>query len=217
MQRLLYLILGLIVFFNAFSQQDPEAKKILDQFAAKTKSFSAFRVDFTINSENLQTKEVATQKGAILIKGDKYVMNLDEAEIYCDGKSIWNYLKKSNEVSITRVSKNKKSDDLDSPSKIFNLYNADFKYRYLGDKEERGKQCYEVDLYPFDIQKPYSSVRLHIDKSNLELVSAKITEKSGIHITISIDKFIPDNAATDKEFVFDSKKHPGVEITDLRD
>jgi outer membrane lipoprotein-sorting protein len=216
MKKLFYIIFSIFLIDSVFAQQDPEARKILDQFSEKTKSYSAYKFDFSVNTENLQTHEKSSKKGSILIKGEKYFMTFNETDIYFNGKNIWNYLKESNEVNITKPSKSKQKEDIENPSKLFNIYVSDYKFRYLGDKEDQGRECYEVDLYPFDIDKSYSIIRLHIDKISLELVSAMIFQKSGIHINIVVEKFLANCQTSDSDFVFDIRKHPGVEVIDLR-
>jgi outer membrane lipoprotein-sorting protein len=46
--------------------------------------------------------------------------------------------------------------------------------------------------------------------------SALLTGTDGNIYTITVDKFEPDNEIQDAEFVFDTKKYPGVEVIDLR-
>ena len=201
---------------GSYAQQDPEAKKILEMFSKKTKSFHAYQANFTIIDENLQNKEKSENKGSVLVKGDKYKMELAKTEIYFDGQYIYNYIPASNEVSISKPEK--KSDDIftNNPSKLFNIISSDYKYRYLGNITERSRNCYEVDLYPKDIKKKYSIIKLLIDIDKLELVSAKLIMKEGVNYTVSIDTFNNQAAASEADFVFNIKAHKGIEVVDLR-
>jgi len=211
-----FITYSLIIINISYSQQDPEAKKILDKFSEKTKSFKAYQATFTIISENHQNGDKSESKGSILIRGDKYKMLINKTEVYFDGKVIFNFSTESNEVSI--VKPNKKKEDIfpDNPTKLFNIYTTDYKFHYLGDITENGRECYEVDLYPNDIKKKYSIVKLLIDKVKLELVSSKLIMKSGVHYIVNIDSFNSQANASDQDFVFDIKAHKGIEVVDLR-
>jgi outer membrane lipoprotein carrier protein len=209
-------ILLLFFFATVFSQQDPEAKKILDNFSKKTKSYSAYSARFTIESENHQSGEKQTNTGEILIKGDKYRMNLNKTVIYYDGSSIYNFIPESNEVSIAKPDKKKDDSFFKDPSKLFNIYTKDYKFRLLGESTINNAACYEIDLYPFDSNKKYSIIKLLIDKEKLELVKAKVIMKSGIHYILNIQSFDSTTKVTDKDFIFDVKSHKDIEVVDLR-
>jgi hypothetical protein len=216
LQKIVLLTISFLVTTGTFSQQDPEAKRILELFSKKTKSYRAYKTDFTILSENRQNHESTKNKGKLYVKGEKYKMELDKTEIYYDGKYIYNFIPASNEVSIAKPGKN--SDDIfaNNPSKLFNIYVKDFKFRYLGEVTENKRNCYEVDLYPFDLKRKYSIIKLLIDKNNLELVSAKLIMKSGVDYTVKIDTFDGKIPATDADFIFNIKAHKGIEVVDLR-
>ncbi len=201
---------------SIFCQQDPEAKKILEDFSSKSKSYSAYSALFTVVSENHQTSEKSETKGSILIKKTKYKIEINDVEIYFDGKDVYNYTKKSNEVSIAKSEKAKDDFFLNNPTKIFSIYSKEYKFQYLGDIRVNGRECYEVDLYPFDIKKKYSIIKLIIDKEKLELVSAQTKMKSGVDYTVKIEKFVSNATASDNDFIFDIKAHKNVEVVDLR-
>lgn len=200
-----------------FAQQDPEAKKILDQFSKKHKSLSSFKANFTFNSDNKQNGNKTSDKGWVIIKGDKYKLNYLTTEMSFDGKYVYNYLIADKEVNISKPGKKKDDFFLNNPSKLFTIYSSDFKYQLLGETTIGNRNCYQVDLYPIDIEKKsYSIIKLVIDKNNYEMVSAQVKEKSGVQYTVVIDEFNSNIKATDADFVFDAGKHKGVEVIDLR-
>ena len=205
-----------LFFMNLNAQQDPEAKKVLDAFSKKTKSFASFSANFEIVSDNRQNGETSSNKGSIVMKGSKYKMIVNETEIYFDGKNIYNYTPKTKEVSISL--QNKKSDEsiLNNPSKLFNLYTKDFKYRLLGETNVKNRNCFEVDLYPIDLKKKYSIIKLIIDSEKMELVSAKLIMKSGLNYVLNITSFNNQANATEKDFIFNLANYKGVEVIDLR-
>jgi outer membrane lipoprotein carrier protein len=209
-------LIFLFIFTVSYSQQDPEAKKILDDFSKKTKSYTAYSAKFTIESENRQNGEKLTNTGDILIKGDKYRMNLNKTVIFYNGNDVFNYIPESNEVSIAKPNKKKDDAFFKDPSKLFNIYTKDYKFRYLGETTINNLAFYEIDLYPFDINKKYSIIKLLIQKDNLQLLRAKVIMKSGVQYTLTILNFSNSEKASDKDFNFDIKAHKDIEVIDLR-
>ncbi len=217
MQKLIILFSAILLHTHlAVAQYDPEAQKILDALAKKVKTYSSIKMNFTLVIENHQNGETQKHKGDILFKNEKYRMNLKKNIVYFDGKNVYNYLPESKEVTISRP--NKKDEDLfyQNPVQLFTLYTKNFKYRLLGQTSFNKHNCYEVDLYPVDIDKKYSIIKLLIDTNDNMLVAAKMIMKSGIHYIIYIDTFNPDVKASDSDFTFDTKANKDVEIIDLR-
>src|SRR5689334_17269296 len=85
------------------TKNDPVAKKILDGVSSKFKAFKAPQASFTYKVENSQGKALSTKKGNVTMKGNKYKVTMDGLEIYSDGKTVWNYDKSANEVTVNNV------------------------------------------------------------------------------------------------------------------
>ena len=111
------------------------------------------------------------------------------------------------------------SDDsfLSNPAKIFYLYNRDFKYRYVGETVINNRKMHEIDLYPRNLDQPYSSFKIFTDKEKDIIASIKIRSKDGIDYIVYVKDYITDKNPDDSIFTFDESKHKKVEIIDLRD
>src|SRR5215207_3157633 len=119
------------------TQNDAAAKKILDGVSTKFKTYKAPQATFTYKVENAQGKALSSKKGTVTMKGNKYKVNMDGMEIFSDGKTVWNYDKSANEVTINNV---EGSGTAMTPQKIFtNFYDKDFFYKMNGTKKEAGK------------------------------------------------------------------------------
>ncbi|GAF05053.1 LolA family protein [Saccharicrinis fermentans] len=70
MKKILLLV-ALIPGF-VFAQNPEQAKKILDQVTAKTKTYKTIKASFSFKLENLQENIQEEYAGTISIKGDKY-------------------------------------------------------------------------------------------------------------------------------------------------
>ena len=193
---------------------DPAAKKILDGVSAKFKTFKAPQALFTYKVENAQGKALSTKKGTVTMKGTKYKVSMDGLEIYSDGKTVWNYDKSANEVTVNNVDA---SGAAMTPQKLLtNFYDKDFFYKFNGEKKEGARTVQEIELTPADKSRPFYKVYLLVDKATSSIYSARFLEKSGGRYSYTITSLKPVAASADSEFAFDKSKHPGVEVVDLR-
>jgi outer membrane lipoprotein-sorting protein len=209
-------ILFSIPAMRANAQQDTEAKKILDQVSAKTNSYPSIMAGFSYHYKNTQSKEDQTHEGIISLKGNMYKLEFLNTEVYCDGITQWSYMPEVKEVNISNAEQNKKDFFLSNPLELFKVYDKDYKYRYMGDVSEKGKEAYQLELYPFDLKKPYHRIRITIDKANSQVTKAEVSGKNGDSYEITITSFQTNQKLEDSFFRFDPKSHPGVELIDLR-
>jgi len=196
------------------TQNDPNAKKILDAVSAKFKTFKSPQAAFTYKVENAQGKVLSSKKGTVTMKGNRYKVNMDGMEIYSDGKTTWNYDKSANEITVDNV--NTAAGTM-TPQKLFtNFYDQDFYYKQNGEKKEAGKTLQEIELTPTDKTRPYHKVYVWIDKGSNTIYSAKFLEKTGGRYSYTINTMKPTATVADSYFTFDKSKYPGVEVVDLR-
>jgi len=199
---------------TAQTKSDPDAKKILDAVSAKFKGFAAPQATFTYQVENAQGKALSTKKGSVIMKGNKFKVNMDGMEIFSDGRTVWNYDKSANEVTVNNL--NEGGNGM-TPQKVFtNFYDKDFYYKLNGTKKVGGRTVQEIELTPTDKTRPYHKVYVWVDQANNTIYSAKFLEKSGGRYSYTINSLKPTSAIADTEFIFNKSKYPGVEVVDLR-
>ncbi len=201
---------------SAYAQQDSEAKSILDHVSAKTNSYSSIKAGFSYHYKNTQSKEDQTHKGNISLKGNMYKLEFLNSIIYCDGTTQWSYMPEVKEVNVSNADQNKKDFFLSNPLELFKVYDKDYKYRYIGDITDQGKEAFQLELYPFDLKRPYHRIRISIDKSSYQIVKAEVSGKNGDSYEITITSFQTNQKLEDAYFRFDLKTHPDVEVIDLR-
>ena len=97
-----------------------------------------------------------------------------------------------------------------------NFYDKDFLYKLNGEKKMGAKTVQEIELTPTDKSKTYHKVYLSVDKTAKTIVDTKVLEKDGKKYSITVNSFTPNTAVDEKQFVFDQKKYPGVEVIDNR-
>jgi outer membrane lipoprotein carrier protein len=196
------------------TRNDAEAKKILDAVSVKFKTYKSPQAGFTYKVENAQGKALSTKKGVVSMKGSKYKVLMSGMEIISDGKTVWNYDKSTNEVTIDNVNT---SAGAMTPQKLFtNFYDKDFFYKYNGERKEAGKNLQEIELTPTDKTRPFHKVYVLVDKASKTIYSAKFLEKAGGRYSYTINTLKPNASVADGEFAFNKAKYPGVEVVDLR-
>jgi outer membrane lipoprotein carrier protein len=191
------------------AQVDP-AKKILDDLSSKTKSYSTLKAEFAWTVEK-KDKSKDTQTGKIQTKGAKYKLEIPGHEIYCDGKTVWDFIKDANEVQIKDMEAG--GEDAVNPSTIFTIYEKGYKYKFEG--EDATTQV--VSLFPLNPdKKKFHTIKLSIDKNKKQITSVKMMMKDGSVQTYTIKSFLGNGTIADTDFVFNAKAHPGVSSEDLR-
>lgn len=212
-----FYILGLLLIFgiNAGAQKnDPDAKKILDAVSAKFKSFKTVQASFTYSVENADGKSLSSKKGSVSMKGTKYRVSFNGQEIYCDGSTVWNYDKSTNEVTVSKLDA---ASGTITPQKLFtNFYDKDFLYTLNGEKKQGGKTIQEIQMTPTDKSKSFHTVYLLIDKASKTIYSTRVLEKTGDRYSYTVTSLKSNKPLDDKSFVFDKSKYPGVEVVDLQ-
>jgi outer membrane lipoprotein-sorting protein len=212
----------LLIFLPLFSparvtaQGDSKAEKILSELSKRSKALQPFHVTFDITTIDLQDKSQNTAHGELILDGKKYVLKNGDAEIYFDGKTLWNYLPDVREVNILLPDPEDNSF-LAKPQQLFSDYKERFKFHYVGENQADGKKLWVVDLYPFDLQESYSRIRLQIDQATSLLHSARYFGKNGTHYLVVIRSIEHLKNVTPSLFTFDTKAHPDVEVIDLRE
>jgi outer membrane lipoprotein carrier protein len=196
------------------AKNDPEAKKVLDAVSSKFKTFSSVQAGFSYKVENATGKALSNKTGTILMKGTKYKVSFGGNEIFSDGKTVWNYDKSSNEVTISNLDA---SGSTITPQKLFtNFYDKDFLYMLNGEKKAGAKTLQEIEMTPTDKSKSFNKVYLLVDKSAKTIYSTRVLENGGNRYTYTVSTMKTNMPLADNVFSFNKSKYPGVEEVDLR-
>ena len=208
------IVLFLAVFVNLQAQEDKKAKGILDKLSAKTKSYATIRTEFSYALVNKDRKINNSQFWKLLLKGDKYRLDMGDQLIISDGKTMWKILKNDKEVEIS--SSSSKEDAL-NPKNIFTMYEKGFKFKYVKEEKLGTKIVHVIDLFPIvPKEKDYNSIRLFIDKTALQVLKSEIKGKNGNVYTYDIKKFVTNEAIEEAQLSFKKADFPGFEVNDLR-
>ncbi|OWY21509.1 outer membrane lipoprotein carrier protein LolA [Sphingobacteriales bacterium UPWRP_1] len=191
---------------------DPQAKSILDKVARQYKSFKSVKAEFSLRITNPDAKVNEAQSGKLFLSNDKYKVETADFERYCDGASVWTFFKQEREVQINEV--DPESGEI-SPAQLFNINSKDYKYTMRnGSVDTKGNT--EIDLTPLNRNIAFYKIRLTVNTKTNLIKKAVVFEKNGTRYTYEILNQTGAQPLESKFFIFDSAKHPGVEVVDLR-
>ncbi|MCX6243264.1 MAG: outer membrane lipoprotein carrier protein LolA [Bacteroidetes bacterium] len=212
MKYLMSFLLALIVVSGFSQSKDAKAVALLDEVSVKTKSYKSIRADFSYTMENKQAKINEEKTGTLMLSGDKYKLKTAGQEVICDGKTIWTYIKESNEVQVNELDN---KDESLTPSKLLSSYNANYKSKILKDKSPADPNETTIELIP-NVIKNFNKAVLVVDKVKKQVKSFSLYDKNGNIFTYKITKYQTDLPVTASDFTFDKTKFPGVEVIDMR-
>jgi outer membrane lipoprotein carrier protein len=207
------IIISAVTFAQAKEVPDAKAKGILDELSAKTKAYSSIKAEFTmLMASKDKTKKPETQKGNLLLKGQKYKLEIKGQEIISDGKTSWTYLKDNKEVQIKDADASANNEGV-TPTNIFTIYEKGYKYKF----ESETATASIINLYPINPdKKKFHTIKLVIDKAKKQISSFTVYMKDGSTLEYTINSFETNIPLADDVFIFDTKAHPDVEPVDLR-
>lgn len=210
MKKLIGIILMSVISMTGIAQN--KATQLLDEVSAKTKAQKSIKADFSYNMINKQAKINETKTGTLLISGDKYKMSAAGQTVICDGKTVWTYMKESNEVQVNAV---ENKDDAMTPTKLLTSYNKNYKATIIKDKDNTDPNAESIELIP-NAEKNFTKAILTVDKVKKQVRGFKLFDKSGNIFTYTVTKYQTDVPVTAGDFTFEAAKYPGVEVIDMR-
>lgn len=212
MKKYILIILSFLTL-SSIAQSSKEADLLIDKISKRYKKFKSIKADFTYSIESKAEKINEKQKGNIVIKGNKFRLDIAGQTIICDNKTQWTYSKEINEVNIQNYKPKEGVMKLDD---IFTMYSKGFVSRIAEVVKENGRELTVIELAPKDKKKNYFKIKLYVEKSNQQIIRTVVYDKNGSVHTYTITNQIPNIKFEDGYFTFNPKKYPNVEINDMR-
>lgn len=194
------LLMG-IAWLQAVAQQDAKAESILNKMAATYRQAGGISLTFG-----------GTQRGKLLLKGDKFYLESGGIQTWFDGKTQWSYVSQNEEVNVSTPT----PEELQSinPYALLTSYKKSFNYRYMGEKTRQGKRGQEILLTPKASQ-DVKSITLNV-KENGSPVYIAIQLPNGDKQEFQVSSYQTGVNLPDATFRFNKQKYPKAEIIDLR-
>ncbi len=194
-------------------QNDPEAKRILDKLSSTYNTKVAMEQSFKYTIKAPEEKE-QNYEGKVTFKTDMYRIQLHEQEIIFDGKDQYTFLKKQNEVQITRPAS---TEVKFNPSALISLLNSSkYANRMLAQEKLNGILLKVIDFKPTNIKDNVFKIKLYYQPNDNSISKIEFFEKNGNRISIQFKKLIKSNN-NDNTFHFDASQYKAAHIEDLRE
>ena len=207
--RILLTLLCGLSFLTGLS--DDKSKSLVADLVRKIASYKSYEVTFTASMPG-QFDDV---QGRIVVSGDRYYVNVNDSELFCNGKLLYTYRSDDNEATIEEPDPDDPSL-LANPPRFFRLGSGDFESSYKGPVTTAGRKTERVELTPKNRGAGFRSILLDIDPATGLPVSVSYRMEGDDTIEIEILKFRPDVPVSSATFTFDKSKYKGVEIIDFR-
>lgn len=217
MLKKIILLSLLILSFQVESraQKDPKAKAILDQVSARYQSLDGLKATFEYYYYNDLDGASQTSTGEVAVRGKQYKLVLPEQEIYNNGETVWTFIKSGGYQEVTINSVSDDEEEL-TPSSIYNLYKKGYNYIVGGETTKSGQPVQEIVLTAESSKAQFQKIKLFVDKKDKDLLAWEVSDSDGGTFKYEFKKVDTDVVLERTFFTFDPKKHPGVEVIDLR-
>jgi len=206
----LALIAGLFLSSPLVAQ---DADALLNQLSEKAQSFKAYEIAYTSTLVDLKNDFELSQQGIVQIEGDRFHLDLGDYLIYCDGETVWTFEPEMNECYIDDT-ETMKEEGMD-PSKLFTVWEEDFRREWMGRASVEGRDCAHINLYA-GTEKAYHTLQLFVDDKALEVVQIVMKGREGSDVTYTVKSFSTTLDVLPGMFTFPAEKHPGVDLIDNR-
>jgi outer membrane lipoprotein-sorting protein len=192
--------------------QTKKAEEIIEEITDKTQSYNSVEFEFTFTYEDPSSGDDASEKGVLLISGEKYILDIEGQKVICDGKTLWTYIEDAWEVQINTI---EEDDESITPSKLLTTYNENYKARIDKEFKNEGVNYKRIELKPEEGKK-WVKLDVIVNCDKMEIDRITIHDKNGGQISYSIDKITPNIDVKDSDFVFNPEDYPDVEVVDMR-
>jgi outer membrane lipoprotein-sorting protein len=189
----------------------PYMQAVSDQFRMD----EGYKIKMDYIREDIMQETSVEGSGTIWMKGYKYKIEVDEFIVYFDGEKLYSQNTDAEEVYVSVPDPDEPGYIQAVPLKVIKSYHTDFRYQYMGKRPFMGKQRIEIQLYPLELNGPYSMLKLFINPETLRLEAFVLKHKEGINYTMIITSFEGNQNLPDETFRFDPAKYPDTEVIEL--
>ncbi|MDO5636225.1 MAG: outer membrane lipoprotein carrier protein LolA [Myroides sp.] len=206
MKKLFTALSILFISVGAMAQNATDAKKLLDEVSAKTKSYSNMVIDFSYNNGKQEIN------GKAAIQGEKYVVDFMGLTQIFDGSKM--YIINPNDEEITIASAQSSDAQSVSVGNILTFYQKG--YTYVWDKKQTvgSKSIQYIKLVP-TTKTDVKEIYLGIDTAKKQIYNRTDVYRSGSKSTITVKTFKTNQTLSKNHFTFTKSKYPNYYINNL--
>jgi len=202
MKKQLRYLAGLLLLLTSsisFAQNaDAQVKKIVQSLRDPQNVAIRFNYQYLLNND----EKPEAKQGQAFLQGECYKIIMEEQQTLSDGKTIWTYLVEEGECMVSNASEG--TDN--TPLKLLTTLDKDY--------TATAKDATTIELS--NPKGEFKKVLLTLDKKKNEIKALEIVADDGSKLVITFLETKTDQELGKDFFTFDEKKHPNVEIIDMR-
>ena len=187
------------------AQNNAEAfiRLIINQLKSHKNVEMTFNYQISPDGKNLGE----TEKGHAWLQGEAYKVEMADQQTISNGTTIWTYFVDAEEVMVSNA-----SEGVDNtPLKVLTSLDENYVASLTG-IDANGIATVELA----NPAGQYKRVTLKINTKKVELKGADVYLEDGNKFVITVEEMKYDQELDDKFFTFDTKKHPNVDVIDMR-
>jgi len=183
------------------------AEALIRVLVNQVKSHQNMEMKFSYQISPDEKTLIDALKGKAWLQGEAYKIELPEQHTISDGKTIWSYLVDDEEVLVSNATEG--TDN--TPLKLLTSLDKSYAATLTG-IDTQGNAVIELA----NPKGQYKRITLKINAKKTELKNVDIYMEDGSKVMITIEEMKFDQQLDDKFFTFDAKKHPNVDVIDMR-
>lgn len=209
MKRFILLVpILLLLVPQAFSLTSDELSSKIEK---RYKSFKDISMDFTqITKSEIFSTEKNTRGKMYLKNQDKFRIDTPSQNIVTDGKLLWFFSEKNNQVTIHKLNESK---NIFKPHDYIYNFRANYKPQLGEDEKVDKRPCFKLILTPKKEDLFITRMTLWIDKKDFLVRKLEYQDMNDNQVSLVFTRIKINSDLEDSQFVFTPPK--GAEVVDL--
>ncbi len=207
-----FIFMALLTVHNV-SAQDKKAKELLDQVAAKVRSYENITIDFKYALSNSKENVNQESKGNVILSGNKYFLNFMGVTKMFDGKKTYTISPEDEEITISKY--DEKDENAITPSRMLTFFNSGYKYSWDILQNVKGRKIQYVKLVPISSKDQRKEILLGIDVQTKHIYNLIEMGRNGTKTTLTVNSFKTNQPLSKNQFTFAESKYPNYYVNKL--
>jgi outer membrane lipoprotein-sorting protein len=176
-------------------------------------NYENISVDFKYVLENDSEDIKQETRGDVIMKGDKYVLNILGITRLFDGKKLYTISPEDEEVTVS--SDNSDDENNMTLSKMMSFYKEGYNYNMDIIQDVKGRKIQFVKLNPIDTNAEVKDIYLGIDLNTKHIYKLIEIGANGTKTTLTVNSFKTNEPISKTLFTFDQNKYKDYYINNL--
>lgn len=213
MKRVLFSLFMAVAAIFSVQAQDAKAKNLLDEVAAKVKSYNNITIDFKYALQNAKEHINQDSKGSVVLAGNKYHLNFMGVTKIYDGVKTYTIVPEDEEITISGAKDSE--EHAVTPSKMLTFFQKGYTYTWDIQQNVQGRKIQYIKLVPTSKKDSRKEILLGIDMVSKHIYNLIEVGKNGTKTTLTVNSFKTNQPLSKNQFTFTENKYPNYYINKL--